>query len=136
VWLSPLRDNGAAHNRLCLSLHRVSEAIRLCVRYGGGHPPREFPHHEGHAGDVWPQDQPDQDDGVLVLPCLRHEALPRPRRCCLYRNIKPGTLDDPTLLVPTIHFWTRSAQKWILIPEDAVRYETQPETLSWTTPAS
>jgi hypothetical protein len=52
------------------------------------------------------------------------------------RNIKPGTLDDPTWLVPTIHFWTRSAQKWVLIPEDAVRYETQPETLSWTTPAS
>jgi hypothetical protein len=52
------------------------------------------------------------------------------------RNVKPGTLDDASWLVPAIHFWTRSAQKWVLIPEDAVRHETQPEALSWTTPAS
>jgi hypothetical protein len=52
------------------------------------------------------------------------------------RNIKPGTLDDASWLVPTIHFWTRSAQPWVRIPEDTVRYETQPETLSWTTPVS
>jgi len=52
------------------------------------------------------------------------------------RNIKPGTLDDTTWLRPTIHFWTRSAQKWVNIPEDAVRYETQPDTLNWVAPAS
>jgi hypothetical protein len=52
------------------------------------------------------------------------------------RNIKPGTLDDASWLVPAIHFWTRSAQKWVSIPGDAVRYETQPEALSWTSPAS
>jgi hypothetical protein len=52
------------------------------------------------------------------------------------RNIKPGTLDDATWLNPTIHFWTRSAQKWVVIPEHAVRHETQPETISWYTPAS
>jgi hypothetical protein len=52
------------------------------------------------------------------------------------RNVKPGTLDDTTWLVPTIHFWTRSAQTWAIIPEDAARFETQPETLSWATPAS
>ena len=50
------------------------------------------------------------------------------------RNIKPGTLDDTSWLTPTIHFWTRSAQKWVLIPDDATRYETQPDTLAWTTP--
>ena len=33
------------------------------------------------------------------------------------RNIKPGTLDDTSWLVPTIHFWTRSAQEWVVIPE-------------------
>jgi len=43
------------------------------------------------------------------------------------RNVKPGTLDDATWLVPAIHFWTRSAQRWVTIAEDAVRYETQPE---------
>jgi hypothetical protein len=47
------------------------------------------------------------------------------------RNIKPGTLDDTSWLAPTIHFWTRSAQKRVVIPEDAVRYETQPDTLPW-----
>jgi len=52
----------------------------------------------------------------------------------LNRNIKPGTLDDSSWLMPTIHFWTRSAQKWVRIPEDAVRYETQPESLPWVTP--
>jgi hypothetical protein len=50
------------------------------------------------------------------------------------RNVKPGTLDDSSWLNPTIHFWTRSAQKWVVIPEDAIRYETQPETLSWVPP--
>jgi hypothetical protein len=50
------------------------------------------------------------------------------------RNIKPGTLDDTSWLVPTIHFWTRSAQPWVDIPEDAIRHETQPETLAWSPP--
>jgi hypothetical protein len=51
------------------------------------------------------------------------------------RNVKPGTLDDTSWLAPSIHFWTRSAQKWVVIPEDAVRYETQPDTLAWVPPA-
>jgi hypothetical protein len=50
------------------------------------------------------------------------------------RNVKPGTLDDRSWLSPAIHFWTRSAQKWVQIPDDAVRYETQPETLPWASP--
>jgi hypothetical protein len=52
------------------------------------------------------------------------------------RNIKPGTLDDASWLVPTTHFWTRSAQNWMVIPDNAERHETQPESLSWTSPAS
>ena len=52
------------------------------------------------------------------------------------RNLKPGTLDDASWLVPTIHFWTRSAQKWVEIPEGVTCYETQPETLAWTAPKS
>jgi hypothetical protein len=50
------------------------------------------------------------------------------------RNIKPGTLDDTSWLVPSIHFWTRSAQPWVQIPNTATRYETQPEALGWATP--
>ena len=48
------------------------------------------------------------------------------------RNVKPGTLDDTSWLVPTIHFWTRSAQDWVVIPEGVTRYETQPDSLAWT----
>jgi len=47
------------------------------------------------------------------------------------RNLKPGTLDDTSWLRPTIHFWTRSAQKWVDIPDGEIRYETQPESLPW-----
>jgi len=50
------------------------------------------------------------------------------------RNVKPGTLDDTSWLAPAIHYWTRSAQKWVAIPGDATRHETQPETLSWMAP--
>lgn len=52
------------------------------------------------------------------------------------RNIKPGTLDDTSWLVPTIHFWTRGAQPWVAIPEDATRIETQPDSLAWSPPAA
>lgn len=52
------------------------------------------------------------------------------------RNVKPGTLDDTSWLTPTIYFWTRSAQKWVHIPDGATRYETQPDTLAWVTPKS
>jgi hypothetical protein len=33
--------------------------------------------------------------------------------------IKAGTLDDVTDLVPTTHFWTSSAQGWVVHPEGA-----------------
>ena len=52
------------------------------------------------------------------------------------RNVKPGTLDDTSWLTPAIHFWTRSAQKWVAVPGDAICYETQPETLAWMSPGS
>jgi hypothetical protein len=51
------------------------------------------------------------------------------------RNIKPGTLDDTSWLIPTIHFWTRSAQSWVRIPEGVTRYETQPSKLHWVAPS-
>jgi len=52
------------------------------------------------------------------------------------RNVKPGTLDDTSWLTPAIHFWTRSAQQWVTIPNDAVRHETQPDTLAWVPPTT
>ena len=47
------------------------------------------------------------------------------------RNIKPGTLDDASWLTPQTHFWTRSAQRWVVLQEGAVCHETQPDALAW-----
>ena len=44
--------------------------------------------------------------------------------------VKPGTLDDTGWLDPVGHIWTRSAQRWVDIPEDTVNYETQPPDMS------
>ena len=41
-------------------------------------------------------------------------------------NIRAGTLDDTSWLVPVAHFFTRSAQSWVKAAADAVCYETQP----------
>jgi hypothetical protein len=33
--------------------------------------------------------------------------------------IKAGTLDDVSILNPTTHYWTKSAQPWFTFPDDA-----------------
>lgn len=43
-----------------------------------------------------------------------------------FRSVRGGTLDDTSWLRPTVHFWTRSAQTWIALPEGNRRFETQP----------
>ena len=46
--------------------------------------------------------------------------------------VRAGTLDDTSWLRPTAHFWTRSAQPWVTLPEDDMRFETQPtDGLAW-----
>jgi hypothetical protein len=42
------------------------------------------------------------------------------------RVIRGGTLDDTSWLRPTIHFWTRSAQPWVTLPDSVTIHETQP----------
>jgi hypothetical protein len=42
-------------------------------------------------------------------------------------RLRAGTLDETSWLRPTVHFWTRSAQRWVLLPEGDTRFETQPE---------
>lgn len=32
--------------------------------------------------------------------------------------IKAGTLDDVSILKPSIHYWTKSAQPWFTLPDD------------------
>jgi hypothetical protein len=46
-------------------------------------------------------------------------------------RVRAGTLDDTSWLRPTVHFWTRSAQPWVVLPKSDRRFETQPEDLAW-----
>ena len=41
------------------------------------------------------------------------------------RVVRGGTLDDTSWVRPTTHYWTRSAQPWLVL--DGIQYETQPE---------
>lgn len=43
-------------------------------------------------------------------------------------NVKPGTLADTKWISPVGHLWLGSAQAWILVPEDAIRYSEQPDS--------
>jgi hypothetical protein len=42
------------------------------------------------------------------------------------RVVRAGTLDDTSWLQPTVHFWTRSKQPWIVLPDGVQVHETQP----------
>jgi hypothetical protein len=44
------------------------------------------------------------------------------------RRVRAGTLDDASWLRPTAHFWTRSKQPWITLPEGDQSFKTQPAT--------
>jgi hypothetical protein len=46
-------------------------------------------------------------------------------------RVRAGTLDDTSWLRPTVHFWTRSAQPWVVLCEGDQKFETQPEDLAW-----
>lgn len=41
-------------------------------------------------------------------------------------SIKPGTLDDPTVLPVVGHIWTSSRQRWFELPPDQLQYEGNP----------
>jgi hypothetical protein len=40
-------------------------------------------------------------------------------------SLKPGTLDDTSWVVPSMHVFMRSAQKWVSLPEEALRFTAQ-----------
>ena len=46
-------------------------------------------------------------------------------------SLKPGTLDDTTLLTPSHHVFARSAQPWVIFPDDAKVFETVPANRDW-----
>jgi hypothetical protein len=43
------------------------------------------------------------------------------------RRVRAGTLDDTSWLWPTAHFWTRSKQPWVKLPEGDQIFATQPD---------
>jgi len=43
-------------------------------------------------------------------------------------SLKAGSLDDTQALRPVAHLWTKSAQPWVLIPDEALRYAGEPES--------
>lgn len=42
-------------------------------------------------------------------------------------NIKGGSFDDTSWIKPAGHIWTSSKQKWVVLPEESLRYKAQPE---------
>ena len=53
-----------------------------------------------------------------------------PRMGGALRTVRAGTLDDTSWLVATVHFWTRSKQPWITLPDGDRKFETQPGDLA------
>jgi hypothetical protein len=45
----------------------------------------------------------------------------------MIRRVRGGTLDDTSWLKPTAHFWTRSQQPWVVLPEGGEVFATQPD---------
>jgi hypothetical protein len=41
-------------------------------------------------------------------------------------SVDGGSLDDTSWLVPAGHIWTRSAQPWIRLPEQSLKFPMQP----------
>jgi hypothetical protein len=44
--------------------------------------------------------------------------------------VKAGSLDDTSWLFPVGHIWTRSAQPWVAIPQDAANCDVQPASFA------
>lgn len=44
-----------------------------------------------------------------------------------FRVVRGGTLDDTSRLRPMAHFWTRSKQRWVVLPAGDEIFDTQPD---------
>lgn len=54
-------------------------------------------------------------------------------KAATHLSLKPGTLDDTGWLKPTHHVFARSAQPWVVFPEDALVFDTVPSDRAWIT---
>ncbi len=43
-------------------------------------------------------------------------------------SIKPGTLDDTSLLKPAGHIWKKSAQSWVAFDDDSLCFDGNPDS--------
>jgi hypothetical protein len=41
-------------------------------------------------------------------------------------RLRAGTLDDTSWLRPSVHFWLRGKQPWIILPTGDLQFQTQP----------
>lgn len=64
-----------------------------------------------------------KNSSVCARCCTR---LWGPSRVATLAVLEPGTLDDPSWVRPVGHIWTRSAQGWVRIPDDALQFPTRP----------
>ena len=81
------------------------------------------------------------EDCSVVLPDGREKSGARCPRCkgtAVGRSrgdgltmIEGGTFDDTTWIQPAAHIWTRSAQPWVQISEDALTFPEQPSDSDW-----
>lgn len=59
--------------------------------------------------------------------CCWISGLGRPNEVgIVVRRVRAGTLDDRSWLQPTAHFFTRSKQPWVPLPEGDQIFEAQP----------
>jgi hypothetical protein len=135
VWCAALRGHRGAEPSLYLPLHRLPTPDRQRVLDGAvipaeaitftGAEPRPFQRvaDSGRTMTRW------------VCPeCgtwISSGRKPGSAAPDGFLTVRAGTLDDTSWLRPAVHFWTRSGQPWVVVPEDSRRFETQPEDLSW-----
>ena len=43
-------------------------------------------------------------------------------------RLKPGSLDDTSILQPDYHAWVKRKQPWVHIPEGVSRFDTEPQS--------
>lgn len=79
------------------------------------------------------------DEGLVTQPSGATSRIIGCERCKsrIYANsgrreglasLRCGSLDNSNEVVPVAHFWVRSKQPWVVLPEGSPRLETQPET--------
>lgn len=132
MWIGPLRNHSRADQRICVSLYGLPAYCEQCIFHWRvvpaaalrslGNDPRAAAGGVTASGRV---------KSRLICADCGTWLYGNPRRGTEYpgmiRVLRGGTLDDTSWLRPMVHFWTRSKQPWITLPEGLALYETQPD---------